>query len=215
MDLFDLDCFYSRQVPILALYSPLIMFSACAFSARQLSLTSRPRRRRGSHHHAYAEQQEHPSHERDYTWIAEAYYDAGISLLRQYISDIASQDLNPASNTAVQESEAATAAYFDIYSPTLNEKDFSRARLHDDIVVAVMILSNYEFLVGAAPNWSDHLDGTRSFLRLSDEAGLLDFAPPSPIPDPFPGPSRLLRTCFWNFARQDMLSACEKSPFHC
>lgn len=212
MDLFDLDYFYSRQVPMLALYSPLIMFSACAFSARQLSLTSRPRPRRGSHHHAYAEQQEHATQERDYTWIAEAYYDAAISLLRQYISDVASQDLNPASTTAAQESEAATAAYFDIYSPTLNEKDFSRARLHDDIVVAAMVLSNYEFLAGAAPNWSDHLDGTRSFLRLSDEAGLLDFAPPSPIPDPFPGPSRLRRSCFWNFARQDMLSAREYWP---
>src|SRR5690242_4206854 len=150
MDLFDLDCFYSRQVPILALYSPLIMFSACAFSARQLGLTSRPRRRRDSHHCSYDRRQEQATHERDYTWIAEAYYDAAISLLRQYISDVTSQELNPSSIPAVQGSEAATVACFDISSPTLHEKNFSRAKLHDDIVVAVMILSNYEFLGGAA-----------------------------------------------------------------
>ena len=80
---------------------------------------------------------------------------------------------------------------------------------HDEIVVAITILAIYEFLGGDETTWSDHLDGTRSFLRISDEAGFLNFCP-SPSPNNVAsGGSGLLRATFWNFARQDMLSARE------
>lgn len=205
--MFDLDCFYSRQVPILALQSPLIMFSACAFAARQLSMTSR-RLPQPDSWQTHTQIDLTTTQGRDYTWIAEAYYDAAISLLRQHTSDIAAQDLRSTS-LPMHDADTPTPTHRENASPFLNNQNSPRARLRDESVIAVTILSCYEFLGGAAPNWSDHLDGIWSFLRLSDEAGLLDFGPPSPIPDTSLGPSRLIRAAFWNFARQDMLAACK------
>lgn len=221
MDLFDLDCFYSRQVPILALYSPVIMFSACAFAARQLSLTTRRLpRHTASNRQLRAQPCEEPASSRtqeyDYAWFADAYYDAAISLLRQHTSDVAAQGRRQGSmSQPTQGGDSSTAdIYLDNPSPTLSRDKHPPTRLQDEVVVAVTILSNYEFLGGVAPNWSDHLDGTRSFLRLSDEAGFLDFSSSSPVPNPASsGPSRLLRAAFWNFARQDMLSACKPTRF--
>ncbi|KAG9256366.1 uncharacterized protein F5Z01DRAFT_649964 [Emericellopsis atlantica] len=190
MDLFDQDCFYSRQVPILALSSPLIMSSACAFAARQLSLTV-GRQPPPSPYCTATQSHADNMQKRDYAWFAEAYYDAAISLLRQHTSDVAAQGQTPVVHTGT-----------DAEAPIV-----PRARVHDEVVVAVTILSNYEFLGGVAPNWSSHLDGARSFLRLADEAGFLDFAYPSPTANSSPGPLQPLRHAFWNFVRQDMLSA--------
>lgn len=222
MDLFDLDCFYSRRVPILALQSPVIMFSACAFAARQLGMTSRQRQATGPPLHPNASERVYPSlhrePERNYTWIAEAYYDAAISLLRQHTSDVARQDhQTPQSTLSLPDTHAAPDCQSETYrSPGMTKDATSPTRLHEQVVVAVTILSCYEFLAGAAPNWSDHLDGTRGFLRLLDQSGFLDFGPPSPFsPSPSSaGPSSLLRAAFWNFARQDMLSASESQPNH-
>lgn len=201
MDLFDVDRFYSRDVPVLALHSPILMFSACAFAARQLSMTSgQPLldacRSYDEHRMTFI------SRKRDWTWIAESYYDAAISLLRKHTSDVAAQDsggdLDESHYTGSVDRDGGAA-----------QENLPRAKLRDQVVAAVIILANYEFLKGVAPNWSDHLDGTRSFLRLCDEAGFLAFGPSSPLSGTNTGPPRLLRAAFWNFARQDMLSACK------
>lgn len=204
MDLFDLDLFYSREVPLLALRSPILMFSACAFAARQLSMTSRqplldPCRSYSEHRNIST------MRHRDWTWIAESYYDAAISLLRKHTSDVAAQDgsstmHNPDDLNYISSLEESSIAH---------SEGLVGAKLRDQVVAAVIILANYEFLKGVAPNWSDHLDGTRSFLRLCDEAGFLAFGPSSPLSGASAGPPRLLHAAFWNFARQDMLSARE------
>jgi len=206
MDLFDLGCFYNRQVPVLALHSQLIMYSACALSAKQLSSVAEiPARslpyRSGNVASSRSGELSTPE---EYAWLATTYYDAAISLLLQHISEIAASKL-PASSTPKMDTLPSPDA---CRSSTGNPVAVA-LEPHDEIVVAITILAIYEFLGGDETTWSDHLDGTRSFLRISDEAGFLNFCP-SPSPNNVAsGGSGLLRATFWNFARQDMLSARE------
>ncbi len=201
MDLFDLECFYSRQAPILAIHSPLIMFSACALAAKQFSAISGSPTESSTRCIPLFKGKFYLSERYccvDYGWTATAYYDAAISLLLKHISDLATLDDQPTSHSQRTPS----------LSTSLPSKDSRYLKPHDEIVAATTILAVYEFLAGDAPTWSDHLDGARSFLRLSDEAGFLDFHLSPSVDNVAPSPSGLLRAAFWNFARQDMLSAC-------
>jgi hypothetical protein len=203
MDLFDLDLFYSRDVPVLALHSPILMFSACAFAARQLSMTSSQPLIDACQSYL-PHRDDSIMRQRDWNWIAESYYDAAISLLRKHTSDVAAEDAGLPDS---EDDPFSATGLADATSRRPRRESFAGAKLRDQVVAAVIMLANYEFLKGVAPNWSDHLDGTRSFLRLCDEAGFLAFGPTSPLSGGNAGPPKLLRAAFWNFARQDMLSA--------
>ncbi|KAF5636529.1 Zn(II)2Cys6 transcription factor [Fusarium sp. NRRL 25303] len=159
MDLFDMDRHYHRVIPMLAWSSPLLLYSACAVAAKQLTLVEPSPQELPS----YMEFWQTTSH-KDFGWYSTKYYDRAISLL-----------------------------------------------LRNEIIIAATILSVYEFLTASDQTWSEHLDGIRSFIRLSDELGF-NFQPTSAslILDPLL-PS-LLRAACWNFARQDFLAACETSP---
>lgn len=188
MDLFDMDRHYHRFIPMLAWSSPLLLYSACAVAAKQLTLVKpSPQELR-----SYMEFWQTTSH-KDFRWYSNKYYDRAISLLLRYVSDLSSGD----SGQEIVEQQS--------------ERDHNSKPCRNEIIIAATILSVYEFLTASDQTWSEHLDGIRSFIRLSDELGF-NFQPTSAslILDPLL-PS-LLRAACWNFARQDFLAACETSP---
>ncbi|KAG4256649.1 hypothetical protein FPRO03_03659 [Fusarium proliferatum] len=188
MDLFDMDRHYHRVIPMLAWSSLLLLYSACAVAAKQLTLVEpSPQELR-----SYMEFRQTTSH-KDFAWYSTKYYDRAISLLLRYVSDLSSGD----SGQEIAEQQS--------------ERDHDPKPCRNEIIIAATILSVYEFLTASDQTWSEHLDGIRSFIRLSDELGF-NFQPTSAslILDPLL-PS-LLRAACWNFARQDFLAACETSP---
>ncbi|SCV57399.1 uncharacterized protein FFB14_15133 [Fusarium fujikuroi] len=183
MDLFDMDRHYHRVIPMLAWSSPLLLYSACAVAAKQLtSVEPSPQELR-----SHMEFRQTTSH-KDFAWYSTKYYDRAISLLLRYVSDLSSGDSGQ--EIAEQQSEG----------------DHDPKPCRNEIIIAATILSVYEFLTASDQTWSEHLDGIRSFIRLSDELGF-NFQPMSAslILDPLL-PS-LLRAACWNFARQDFLAA--------
>ena len=82
----------------------------------------------------------------------------------------------------------------------------------DEVLAATAILSVYEFLDATGLAWNRHLSGVKSLLDIA-EVGIMPLEPetsPGGSTLPRKGPERSLRTAtFWNFARQDYLSACE------
>ncbi|KAF5988080.1 hypothetical protein FBULB1_1637 [Fusarium bulbicola] len=185
MDLFDMDQHYHRVIPMLAWSSPLLLYSACAVAAKQLTLVEptpqelKPRShmqswRAGSH--------------KDFAWHSTKYYDRAISLLLRYVSNLSSGDPG------------------EVASEQQNVHDHDPKPCRNEIIIAATILSVYEFLTASDQTWSEHLDGIRSFIRLSDELGF-NFQPTSASPILDPLPPSLLRAACWNFARQDFLAA--------
>ncbi|KAF4958150.1 hypothetical protein FGADI_2617 [Fusarium gaditjirri] len=183
MDLFDMDRHYHRVIPMLAWGSPLLLYSACAVAAKQLTLVE-PSTQKPRFHVQSWQTNPHKS----FAWYSTKYYDHAISLLLRYVSDLSSGDSKEGSTE--QQSE-----HHHNLKPCGNE-----------IIIAATILSVYEFLTASDQTWSEHLDGIRSFIRLSDELGF-NFQPTSPGPVLDPLPPSLLRGACWNFARQDFLAA--------
>ena len=182
MDLFDLDCYYSRQVPVLARHNKLVKYAACAFAGKQLGQLSGRRSVRGGVANTLSTMETFGANDgTDYKIYGMKYYDKSISLLMEYIS------------------EGKHA-----------QKDDYNKRYNDEIIVAATILSCYEFLSATTPAWSGHLDGTQHLLRLTNQEILFQFVPlprGSPIPQRPPTPPKALKAAFWNFARQDFLAS--------
>ncbi|KAF5573947.1 WSC domain-containing protein [Fusarium pseudoanthophilum] len=183
MDLFDMDRHYHRVIPMLAWSSPLLLYSACAVAAKQLTLVKPSLQEPQFYIHPWQ-----TSFQKDFAWYSTKYYDRAISLLLGYVSNLSSGDSGQ--ENALQQSKHGHNP-----KPCGNE-----------IIIAATILSVYEFLTASDQTWSEHLDGIRSFIGLSEELGF-NFQPTSagPVLDPLL-PS-LLRAACWNFARQDFLAA--------
>ncbi|KAF5532865.1 hypothetical protein FMEXI_12186 [Fusarium mexicanum] len=185
MDLFDMDQHYHRVIPILAWSSPLLLYSACAVAAKQLTLVEPTPQELKPRSHMQSWQA--GSHE-DFAWHSTKYYDRAISLLLTYVSNLSSGDSG------------------EVASEQQNDNDHDPKPCRNEIIIAATILSVYEFLTASDQTWSEHLDGIRSFIRLSDELGF-NFQPTSASPILDPLPPSLLRAACWNFARQDFLAA--------
>ncbi|KAF5682061.1 hypothetical protein FCIRC_5223 [Fusarium circinatum] len=185
MDLFDMDQHYHRVIPMLAWSSPLLLYSACAVAAKQLTLAEPTPQELKPRSHMQSWQA--GSHE-DFAWYSTKYYDRAISLLLRYVSNLSSVDSR------------------EVASEQQNGNDHDPKPCRNEIIIAATILSVYEFLTASDQTWSEHLDGIRSFIRLSDELGF-NFQPTSASPILDPLPPSLLRAACWNFARQDFLAA--------
>ncbi|KAM3415409.1 hypothetical protein BST61_g8935 [Cercospora zeina] len=143
-------------------------------------------------------------------------YDIAVSLLRQSLAGCTRP------GTPSLPEEAAPATLFSIQGTPLPTTD------SDELVAATAILCVYEFLDASGPEWSRHLDGAKTLFDVAREQAMPLTLPPSPqsileqVPQPTPGASAPIlrhtksigrglslgrRAVFWNFARQDMLSA--------
>ncbi|TKA82973.1 hypothetical protein B0A55_01550 [Friedmanniomyces simplex] len=218
MDLFDLGLFFSAQVPVLAVRCPLLLYSCVALSAKSVARVDGRKPVMGG--------QVTPSRQsrmevwtgaaRDAEgWVRRAreFYDLAVTLLRQAL-DGATRP--PTSSLPEDASPQTVAAAQGVPLPTTDS---------DELVAATAILCVYESLDASGPAWTSHLDGAKSLFDIAKESMVPLTLPPSPVSiaqqvterfsgqsdtdqaRPQRGLSQGRRAVFWNFARQDMLSA--------
>ena len=78
----------------------------------------------------------------------------------------------------------------------------------DEVLAATAILCVYEFLDASGPAWNRHLSGAKSLLDVA-QASMMQLESQTVPSRPPLKLSKARRAIFWNFARQDYLSACE------
>lgn len=215
MDLFDLRLFFATTVPVQAARCPLLLYSCVALSAKSLARVDGRKPVMGGQVEASRRSRMEscpggPMVKSDWYQKAREYYDLAVSLLRQALSGAARP------STSSLPSGLAPSSLSNVQGQPLPSPE------SDELVAATAILCVYEFLDASGPEWSRHLDGAKSLFDIAKD---LSFAslPASPTPaaremtqrmstlaQPSPkrrGLNTNRRAVFWNFARQDMLSA--------
>jgi len=221
MDMFDLGSCFSHYIPVMAMTNPILRHSAAAVAAKQLSrvqgdkiIVGRPCVKR-TYMEAYLD-----SKQTDWTTKAEEHYNEAISLLSdalgegcnrrssfQHETDSTWQDLGDqhdieelddmavSYNTGSGENSAASVT---------KGRYVDRSSTSDELTAAITILCAYEFFDVSGSGWSLHVAGTKSLLDI--------VANSMRLPQPAytlarPWISTIRKATFWNFARQDFLSA--------
>lgn len=219
MDLFDLGQFFAMEIPLLATKCPLLLYACTALSAKSISrvvgkssIVSESDVVLQKHHRLGL--WPGPSLDAE-GWVRKGRenYDLAVSLLRQALAG--ATITNPADLPDFTTEETASAAQ-DAPLPNTDS---------DELVAATAILCVYEFLDASGSEWSRHLDGAKSLFDVAKEKMALLARESEPlslanqIRDRLAGhdtnmddaiqrgPSRGRTAIFWNFARQDMLSA--------
>lgn len=218
MDLFDLDLFFAAKVPVLAVTCPLLLYSCASLSAKSLARVNGRKPVMGGQvstsRQSKMEFWPGPTLDQE-GWVRKGreYYDIAVSLLRQ---SLAGASRPPTSSLPEDATPGTIHTAQGSPLPTTDS---------DELVAATAILCVYEFLDASGAEWSRHLDGAKTLFDITKDQVLT--LPPSPVSiaqqvtqqlasqsgsvQPMPTPRRGLsqgrRAVFWNFARQDMLSA--------
>ena len=203
MDLFDCGRFFSFHVPIKARSDPLLRYSACAYAAKQLARSKGIKPILGGVCSQQARMEKwKKGKEVDWLLLAMKYYDLALSLLREALQE---QDhwstVSTGSTSDISDSMASAA-------PSLRPGAASPLRPHktsDELLAATAILCEVEAM-DANGVWGNHLTGTKSLLDVAEVGmkpsdGNLDLS----NEPKFAGARKAI---FWNFARQDFVSAC-------
>ena len=217
MDLFDLNLFFATKVPVLAVKCPLLLYSCAALSAKSFARVKGRKPIMGGQVTTarQSRMEKWPRPELDVDgWVQKAriYYDLAVSLLRQALAG----ETRPPTSSLPE--DASPQTIFAAQAAPLPSTD------SDELVAATATLCVYEFLDASRTEWSRHLDGAKSLFEIAKDKMIPFTLPPSPVSMAQPqrlageleafaesslprglGPSR--RSIFWNFARQDMLSA--------
>ncbi|KIX98042.1 uncharacterized protein Z520_06121 [Fonsecaea multimorphosa CBS 102226] len=215
MDLFDLDNYFSRIVPLKAVQNVMLRSAMAAVAANQIGQMMA--------NHSPLEDLQHllpfvgddgALQHTDWFYKAANYYDRGISYLRiflqRWLSDTNNEGLtghasrynDPRTLPETSNSAALSA------SPHKRRR-ISRAQSSDGadmeaLVAAISVFSLYESLDNFAEDWSQHLDGFKALLesKILPQAALSIPRPRNPFISMKAG-----RAAFWNFARADYLAA--------
>ncbi|KAL9046493.1 MAG: hypothetical protein Q9214_000684 [Letrouitia sp. 1 TL-2023] len=215
MDLFDLGKYFGAQVPVKAVSNLLLKHAACAYAAKQLGRVGGRKATVGG---ASARQASMElwvqADQEDWGLLAAKHYDKAISLLMKALQ----WDQGPSNANSTESIDSRRYAARTIEDMT--EERRLRRRLFgssqstarsDDVLGATAMLCAYEFLDASNAAWARHLSGTKSLFDVV-EVGVMPLELPS-VPESFPAarrdrkPSKARRAIFWNFARQDFLSA--------
>jgi hypothetical protein len=219
MDLFDLGQFFATEVPLLAIECPLLLYSCASLSAKSLSRITTSEivsdiPGSSQRHSRLALRLGAPLNAEGWVQKGRENYDLAVSLLRRaLVGGTTALESSALPDTA--EEETASIAQ-DAPLPKTDS---------DELVAATAILCVYEFLDASGPEWSRHLDGAKSLFEVAKES----MVPLSREPERVSlanqirerlaghttetdatvrrGPSKGRTAVFWNFARQDMLSA--------
>jgi len=219
MDLFDLNVFFATKVPVLAVRCPLLLYSCAAVSAKSLARVDGRKPTMGGQvtPTRKSSMESWPGTVLDAQgWVRKAreYYDLAVSLLRQALAGV-----QRSPSLAMPEDISSQAVHVTQYAPLPTTDS-------DELLAATAILCVYEFLDASGSEWSRHLDGAKSLFDVAKDRMILLALPPSPVSvapqlthhlpenlllDNSPPLQRDLsqgrKAVFWNFARQDMLSA--------
>ncbi|EEP77008.1 predicted protein [Uncinocarpus reesii 1704] len=213
MDLFDLGSYFASYVPVKAVTNPLLKYAACAYAAKQLGRVKGAKGNVGGVCSRLASMEVWPEADRvDWYFHGAKYYDKAIQLLMEALQH--DGQTSPTSMVEGLEQWQATELCNDAGHPVKRRRTFSNNRLSsansDEVLAATAILSVYEFLDATGQAWDRHLSGVKSLLDIADmmpfERGVSPGGTPLP-PLRKPGFSKARRAIFWNFARQDYLSA--------
>lgn len=208
MDIYDLGNFFSLDVPIQALSSPLLRAAACAYATKYLSridissikgpLLTQPLIAAwpGSEHV-------------DWTVLGAQYYTEAINLLRETLKkpDRLSFSNNASPCEANTPKNVTSVDYMSprIESPMNIEAQLAKTN-SDHVLAATAILGLYEFISAYELGWSGHLSGTMTLLYMTKFGLMPSTAIYTQTIDLKPSKGRI--AIFWNFVRQDYLSAC-------
>ncbi|GAB7358331.1 hypothetical protein MBLNU230_g2403t1 [Neophaeotheca triangularis] len=219
MDLFDLGLFFSASVPLWAVSCPLLLYSAVALSAKSLSRVDGRKPivyGQGSSPSTQSNMKHWPGYPMNSEeWLRKGreYYDIAVSLLRQSLSGAS----RPSTSSLPTDATSFTI--------TMAQGAPLPAPDSDELVAATAILCVYEFLDASGAEWSRHLDGAKSLFEIAKDRMIPLTLPPSPVSlaqqvtrqlaghidhdtsNPGRSVSSARVAIFWNFARQDMLSA--------
>lgn len=217
MDLFDLGTYFSSYVPVKAITNPLLKYAACAYAAKQLGRVKGNKAIFGGVCKRQASMELWPDARNiDWYYYGAKYYEKAIQLLMESLQ----HDGKGPSLTmpeAFGQWQAAELCH-DSQNSHKRRRRYSNSRLStahsDEVLAATAILCVYEFLDATGPAWNRHLSGVKSLLDIA-EVGMMPIEQRvSPQGTPLfspkkPGLSKARRATFWNFARQDYLSACK------
>ncbi|KAI9724777.1 MAG: hypothetical protein M1812_000053 [Candelaria pacifica] len=213
MDLFDLGTYFASHVPTRALSYPLLKYAACAYAAKQLGQVRGDKAIVGGVCLKQAKMELFPdANHVDWNYKGAKYYDRAISLLMEALQDeragsrLECPDV-PGSSHSMEANVADESNRRK--RRRLSGQRFSSTS-SDEVLAATAILCVYEFLDASSAAWSRHLNGTKSLLDIA-EVGIVPFQSLSTTNSLHPQQrstlSRARKATFWNFARQDFLSA--------
>ena len=226
MDLFDLDKYFTNYVPVRAMTNPILKNAICAYAAKQLSLVNGRKPVLGGAASTMAPSELYPNITKtDWTYKATKYYDQAIKLLRDGIRDgivgigphspeqeqgtvaspLTSSFGSPGLSRTLSHSRSESDSQLPPYEWKKRRKVSRGSVLSDEMTAATAILCDYEQMQeGAGVAWNRHLDGTKSLLEII-ASSVMPLQAPQSMPRTFI--SRARQAAFWNFARQDFLSA--------
>lgn len=196
MDLFDLNQYFSVDVPVKASACPLLLYAAIALSAKALAQI-----RISAQYIKQSSSKRTPSQ-----WLHKAryYYDIAIGLLRQALKQGTRAGSETCISGSVVHSPSSTVHVTDAFS-RWRDRNSPQGSLalpgtdSEELAATTAVLCVYEFLDGSGSEWSRHLDGAKSVLT----AGL-----PGPAMSTAPS-TKGRKAVFWNICRQEMIDACE------
>lgn len=224
MDLFDIERYFSLHVPVRALSNPLLKYAACAYAAKQIGRVKGINVVTGGSCLRQAIMEIWPDTERvDWNYYGTKYYEMAIQLLMEELQhNWYSSPLSGSQTTGNLQAEDSGA--LGNTSSNRRKVSFPGSQLSsprsDDVLAAISIISAYEFLDTTSPVWDRHFNGVKSLLDIMEaemvpaekenSSGNLNAAIPK-----LPQFSKARKAIFWNFARQDYLSACKSSLQEC
>jgi len=145
MDLYDLGNYFASYIPVKALQSPLLRYSACAIAAKQLGRVKGLKSIMGGICSKQASSETYSNIEQaHWFYIAAGYYDKAITQLRAALSQINTQDSCDMSQTEFSERSV----------DDIQVSENRRRGQADDLLAATSILSVYEFMDDSNAEWS-------------------------------------------------------------
>lgn len=209
MDLFDLGDYFGSYVPVQARVHSLLKHATCSLAAKQLGRACRQKSIVGGICSKQARMELYDDPSENWEIVGATHYDKALRLLRNIMGQD-SKDMNMGA-TASSREQLVSADRNDCASEShaLSQRRHTAWARSDEVVAATAILCIYEFLSATGIGWSQHLNGIKSLLDITQESMIpLDW-PPSNYQSARRSPSKARKAVFWNFARQDYLAACE------
>lgn len=203
MDLVTSDHYFSRQVLTLARHCPLLRYSACATSAKQLGQMDEPEPRNRLTDGQIQVMDTIRATELDYLWYGAKYYEKAIQALAREISEN-----RPGSSASLSSLVPSPSEIYGrvatISGPMLE------VEMHHEMpairLVAACILCQYEDISATMRAWSGHVDGICKLLQIDGREETLRTSHPRPYQ------SIAHQSLFWWFVLNDFKESCKTLP---
>ncbi|EFR03148.1 hypothetical protein MGYG_06143 [Nannizzia gypsea CBS 118893] len=212
MDVFDNERYFSSQVPVKALSNPLLKYAACACAAKQISRVHVTNAITGGSCLRQAVMKIWPNIE-SVGWCdyGTRYYEKAIQLLMEELQQDGQSSPVPVSEAYGQLQAEEASGPQNTTSEGRKHSQLPRA-YSDDTLTATAILSAYELLDATSSASDKQLNDVKNILDIT-KAGMVspERQDPSENMDVTgltqPRFSKARKAIFWNFVRQDYLSA--------